>query len=104
MSKPKRSLEERIQEMERKEQETLQKAKQLQAQRKQLKKHQEVEERKKRTHRLIQVGAAVESVLGSPIEEDDIPKLIAFLNRQEANGRFFTKAMAKMEDMVIAND
>ena len=42
-----------------------------------------------------QIGGAVESVLGSAIEEDDIPKLIGFLKRQEANGRFFSKAMQK---------
>jgi integrase len=52
-------------------------------------------ETKKRTHRLCQIGGAVESVLGSAIEEDDIPKLIGFLKRQEANGKFFSKAMQK---------
>ena len=46
-------------------------------------------------HRLCQIGGAVESVLGAPIEEKDIPKLIVFLKRQEANGRFFSKAMQK---------
>ena len=30
---------------------------------------------KKRTHRLCQIGGAVESVLGCPIEEEDLPKL-----------------------------
>ena len=53
------------------------------------------EESKKRTHRLCQVGGAVESVLGAPIEEEDIPKLIGFLKKQEANGKFFSKAMQK---------
>ena len=52
-------------------------------------------ETKKRTHRLCQIGGAVESVLGSAIEEEDIPKLIGFLKRQEANGKFFSKAMQK---------
>ena len=37
----------------------------------------------------------VESVLGAPIEEEDIPKLIGFLKKQEANGKFFSKAMQK---------
>ena len=36
-----------------------------------------------------------QSVLGYPIEEEDIPKLIGFLKRQEANGRYFSKAMQK---------
>ena len=63
-----------------------------------LAKRQQAEERKKRTHRLIEVGAAVESVLDAPIEEDDLPRLIAFLKKQEANGKFFTKAMQKSPD------
>ena len=29
------------------------------------------------------------------IEEEDIPKLVGFLKRQEANGKFFSKAMQK---------
>lgn len=45
--------------------------------------------------RLCQIGGAVESVLGSAIEEEDIPKLIGFLKRQEANGKFFSKATQK---------
>jgi len=31
----------------------------------------------------------------APIEEEDIPKLIGFLKKQEANGKFFSKAMQK---------
>ena len=45
--------------------------------------------------RLMNVVGAVESVLGAPIEEEDIPKLIGFLKKQEANGKFFSKAMQK---------
>ncbi len=37
----------------------------------------------------------MESVLGAPIEEEDIPKLIGFLKRQEANGKFFSKGNAE---------
>lgn len=95
MTKTKKSFEERMLEMERREQESLEKAKQYAAQKKELKKRHDAEERKKRTHRLCQIGGAVESVLGYAIEEEDIPKLIAFLKKQEANGRYFTKAMKK---------
>ena len=49
------------------------------------------------------IGGAVESVLGYPIEEEDIPKLIGFLKRQEANGRYFSKAMQK-EQMTEAEE
>ena len=71
----------------------LEKLKQYQEQRKQLERRKKEEERKIRTHRLIQIGGAVESVLGRAVTEEDVPKLIAFLKKQEANGRYFSKAM-----------
>ena len=95
MAKSTKSYEERMLEMEKREQESLEKAKRYAAQKKELLKRKKTEESKKRTHRLCQIGGAVESVLGAPIEEEDIPKLIVFLKRQEANGRFFSKAMQK---------
>ena len=95
MAKSTKSYEERMLEMEKKEQESLEKAKRYAAQKKELLKRKKTEESKKRTHRLCQIGGAVESVLGAPIEDEDIPKLIVFLKRQEANGRFFSKAMQK---------
>ena len=67
--------------------------KQLKAQEKALKAKQAQQERKIRTKRLIEVGAAVESVLGRPIEKEDLPNLIAFLKLQEQRGNFFSKAM-----------
>lgn len=51
-------------------------------------------ERKARTKRLIEIGGAVESVLGKPIPKEDLPKLIGFLKQQEERGRYFSKAMA----------
>ena len=81
--------------MEKKEQESIEATKKLIAQRKELEKRKKAEESKKRTHRLCQIGGAVESVLGCPIEEEDLPKLIGFLKRQETNGKFFSKAMQK---------
>ena len=71
---------------------------------KQLEKRRKEEERKIRTHRLIEIGAAVESVLGRCIELEEIPKLIAFLNKQEANGKFFSKARQKDPDMDIKKE
>lgn len=93
MAKPRRTLDERIQSCTTKEEEMLEKLKQYQAQRKQLEKQKKAEERKIRTHRLIQIGGAVESVLGRPVTEEDVPKLIAFLKKQESNGKYFSKAM-----------
>ena len=98
MAKSTRSLEERIQEKNLRAQKLIEQAKKAEAQAKALKKRQQEEERKKRVHRLIEVGAAVESVLEAPIEEEDLPRLIAFLKKQEANGKFFSKAMQKSPD------
>ncbi len=66
---------------------------QLQQQKKALLQREKQAERKARTKRLIEVGAAVESILGKPIQKEDLPKLIAFLKQQERNGNFFSKAM-----------
>ena len=66
MAKSTKSYEERMLEMEKKEQESLEKAKRYAAQKKELLKRKKAEESKKRTHRLCQVGGAVESVLGAP--------------------------------------
>ena len=95
MAKSTKTYEERILALEKKEQESIEATKKLIAQRKELEKRKKAEESKKRTHRLCQIGGAVESVLGSAIEEEDIPKLVGFLKRQEANGKFFSKAMQK---------
>ena len=95
MARSTKSYEERLLQLEKREQESLEKAKQYAAQKRELEKRKKAEESKKRTHRLCQIGGAVESVLGSAIEEEDIPKLVGFLKRQEANGKFFSKAMQK---------
>ena len=95
MARSTKSYEERMLQLEKREQESLEKAKQYAAQKRELEKRKKAEESKKRTHRLCQVGGAVESVLGCAIEEEDIPKLIGFLKRQEAKGRYFSKAMQK---------
>ena len=66
---------------------------QLKAQEHAMRKKHAEEERKKRTRRLIELGGIVESVLGRDATEEDKLRLLNFLKRQEANGRFFTKAM-----------
>ena len=95
MARSTKSYEERLLQLEKREQESLEKAKQYAAQKRELEKRKKAEASKKRTHRLCQIGGAVESVLGCAIEEEDIPKLVGFLKRQEANGKFFSKAMQK---------
>lgn len=83
----KRTVEERIAELQKRQE-------QLKAQEKALKAKQAQAERKARTKRLIEIGGAVESVLGNPIEKQDLPKLISFLKQQEERGQYFSKAMA----------
>jgi len=99
MGKSSRTYEERIREKDSRIEKLQLELKQQEAQRKQLLKRQKEQERKLRAHRLIEIGAAVESVLGRCIEIEEIPKLIAFLNKQETNGKFFSKAMQKSLDM-----
>ena len=69
------------------------KQEQLKAQEKALKKRQSEDARKKRTKRLIEMGGIVESVLGRETTDDDKIRLMNFLNKQETNGGFFSKAM-----------
>lgn len=56
------------------------------------------QDRKERTHRLIEVGATVESVLKAPITNDMLPKLLDWLESQEKKGRYFSKAMGVFEE------
>lgn len=95
MAKSQRSIEERISEKEVQYEQIMEKAKQYQAQMKRLKQQQKAEERKKRTHLLCQIGGVVEKVLARPLVEEDVMRLLQFLNQQERNGKYFTKAMEK---------
>ena len=99
----KRTYEERKDELSKKQITYLEKANNLKEQIKELEKKQAEENRIKRNHMLIEVGAAVESVLGKAIEKDDIPKLIGFLNKQEQNGKYFSTAMGVKETNVNSN-
>lgn len=85
-----RTIDEQIKALEEKEQI-------LKARKQQLLAKNREQERKKRTHRLIEVGGAVESVLGRPIEHDELPKLLNFLKQQEERGQYFSKAMGSAE-------
>ena len=90
MATEKRSIDERISELQEKQ-------KQLKEQEKKLKAQQSQAERKNRTKRLIEVGATVESVLGKPISKEDLPKLKKFLEKQEQKGQWFSQAMNEKE-------
>ena len=81
-----RPTEERLADIEKK-------MEQLKAQKRALQARQSQEEKKKRNHRLIEVGATVDSILGRPIEHEELPKLLNFLKQQEERGQYFSKAM-----------
>ena len=66
---------------------------QLKAREKALKARISTQERKARTHRLVEVGSSVESVLERPIEKEDLPKLIAYLKQLEEKGQNLSKAI-----------
>ena len=75
MARSTKSYEERMLQLEKREQESLEKAKQYAAQKRELEKRRKAEESKIRIHRLCQIGSAVESVLGYAIEKEDIIKI-----------------------------
>ena len=77
---------------------------QLKAQEKQLLAKEREKERKARTKRLIEIGGAVESVLGRPIEKEDLPLLIDFLQRQEERGNYFSNAMKRKPETILRTD
>lgn len=82
----KKNIEEQLKELAEKE-------KILKARKQQLIAKSKEQERKARTHRLIEVGGVVEKALGRAIEKDELPKLLDFLNKhnqvfiQEMNGK-----------------
>ena len=92
MAKSTKSYEERMLEMEKKEQESLEKAKRYATQKKELLKRKKAEESKKRTHRLCQIGGAVESVLGAPIEEEEDRKSTRLNSSHSAKSRMPSSA------------
>ena len=86
MAREKRSIDERIAELQEKQ-------KQLKQQEKILKAKRSAEERKIRTTHLIEIGGAVYKVLEREYQDGDIERLITFLNMQNQRGQYFNKAM-----------
>lgn len=66
---------------------------QLKAQEKKIITQEKAKERKLRTKRLIEIGAAAESILGRPFQDNDLQKFLNFLKQQETNGNYYSKAM-----------
>ena len=48
--------------------------------------------------KLLHLMGTVEKVLDRPLVEEDVMRLLNFLNQQERNGKYFTRAMEKCPD------
>ena len=81
-----KSYQEQLDELEKKK-------KQLEARKRSLVARKTAEERKKHNKMLFETGRIVESVLGRPIKEEELPKVKKFLMAQEKRGRRFSKAI-----------
>lgn len=99
-----RPLDERVAEKQARLDEMLKKAKQYEAQLKQLEAKQKDEERKKRTHRLIEIGAAVESITEAPIEGEDLIRFASYLRRLESRDHNLTRSIGIFIDSSNTNE
>ena len=86
MSTAKRTIEEQIAELQKKQ-------KELKEQEKRLRARKSKEERAKRTKHLIEMGGTIYSILGREYVEGDTERLAAFLKGQDSRGGYFSKAM-----------
>lgn len=86
-------LDERVAEKQARLEEMLKKAKLYENQLKQLEARQKDEERKKRTHRLIEIGATVEAITGTPLEGENLLRFASYLRRLENNENSLTRSI-----------
>ncbi len=93
MSNNRRTLEERLADKQRLLEAERQRLKEYEYQMRQLNAKKREEDRKARAHRLIEIGATVESVLGEPITKEMLPSLLDWLELQEKNGNGLSAAM-----------
>ena len=85
-----KSYEERIAELDAKREQKEKELAQLKAKQKKLQQQQKALERKARTKRLIETGAIIESVLGRPVEQEDIEpikQLIEYYRNKKQSGQ-----------------
>lgn len=50
-------------------------------------------ERKARNHRFMIIGGEIEKQLQRPLTDEDVAKFVAFIQKQDERGRFFTDWM-----------
>ena len=85
-----KSYEKRIAELDAKREQKEKELAQLKARQKKLQQQQKALERKARTKRLIETGALIESVLGRPVEQEDIEpikQLIEYYRNKKLSGQ-----------------
>ena len=85
-----KSYEERIAELDAKKEQKEKELAQLKAKQKKLQQQQKALERKARTKRLIETGALIESILGRPVEQEDIEpikQLIEYYRNKKQSGQ-----------------
>ncbi len=97
MAKSKYTLDERVTDKKRQLDELMKKARQYEEQLKRLENQKKEEDRKARAHRLIEVGASVESIVGQPIEKEKLPALISFLKDIEERDHSLSVALGLNE-------
>ena len=88
-----KSYEERIAELDAKREQKEKELAQLKARQKKLQQQQKALERKARTKRLIETGALIESVLGRPVEQEDIEpikQLIEYYRNKKPSGQTYS--------------
>lgn len=88
MSKPTRSIDERIQEKEEQLRIATELVEQRKAQLRELKERKNIDDRKRRNHLLIVAGAELAHIFGYTLEENEIKKVGQFIKAQVDNGSF----------------
>ena len=93
MPRTRKTYEEQLEANENQIQKHLNKVQELKEQQKDICRRKKTAERNARTKRLVEIGAVAEGILGRKFKEGDNDRFMKFLNRQEYNGKFYSRAM-----------
>ena len=93
MPRTRKTYEEQLEANENQIQKHLDKVQELKEQQKDIRRRKRTADRNARTKRLVEIGAVAEGVLGREFKEGDNERFMKFLNRQEYNGKFYSRAM-----------
>ena len=98
MPRTRKTYEEQLESNENEIQKHLNKVKELKEQQKGIRRRKRKADRNARTKRLVEIGAVAEKVLGREFKEGDNERFMKFLNRQEYNGKFYSRAMNEQSE------